>query len=131
MTGKKDWSAPVLRVGGRIFGRRLLFPVSSLLSNLSSLARRRRANWAYRERLQLVSRSPQVLGGDQTIPENKTCSRRGGAFLLRAARWASGLFCVALCSGEAERQKARRAPTAEENSALAGTGVPALVSGIR
>ena len=81
MTRKKDWSAPVLRVGGRVLGRRLLFPVSSLLSNLSSLARRRRANWAYRERRQLVSRSPQVLGGDQTIPENKTCSRRGGAFV--------------------------------------------------
>ena len=42
---------------------------------------RKRANWAYRERLQLVSRSPQVLGGGQTIPETKTCSRRGGAFV--------------------------------------------------
>jgi len=29
----------------------------------------------------LVSRSPQVLSGGQTIPETKTCSRRGGAFV--------------------------------------------------
>ena len=86
-------------------------PISFPLSTLSFLVHLRRTNWAYRERLQLVSRSPQVLGGDQTIPENKTCSRRGGAFV------SAGLVADAVRrSSGGRRQKARRAPTAEDKS---------------
>ena len=58
-----------------------VFLRSPFYFQLSPLSLASGERWAYRERLQLVSRSPQVLGGDQTIPENKTCSRRGGAFV--------------------------------------------------
>ena len=45
-----------------------VFLRSPFYFQLSPLSLAYGERWAYRERRQLVSRSPQVLSGDQTIP---------------------------------------------------------------